>query len=161
MTRYTTSYQFKLLSAHNFFGVGIGFKGVHITGHHLMAEGILGLWRKALHANVATRQCCIVTHSIRHKSRPLHAGRLDGLENVNHTLCLYTLQLGVDTQECSCAPNTITIGDSEFETISTCAHTILMCINYVCAHCSPSPAHDYCGLFGGAPLGLRQVVDEG
>ena len=27
----------------NFFEVGIGFKTVHITGHHVMAEGIVGL----------------------------------------------------------------------------------------------------------------------
>ena len=119
-----TTHNQLISSSHDFLEVGVSFKGVHITGHHLMAEGILGLWRKAPHANVphanvATRQCCIVTHSIRHKSGPLHASRPDGLQNVNHTLCLHTLQLGVDTQECSCTSITITIGDSQFETMYT------------------------------------------
>ena len=49
-----------------------------------------------------------ITHSVVDKSSSLQASRLDGLEEVHHTLCLQPLHLGVDGDERSCALHAIT-----------------------------------------------------
>ena len=48
------------------------------------------------------------TYSIRDKARSLDTSRLGSLEEVNHTLCLESLQLGVDADEGPCSPHSIT-----------------------------------------------------
>ena len=76
-----------------------------------MAEGIVSLC-----AQEKNTQCLICvtlavicgTHSTGDESTSLNTSRLNGLENVNHTLCLQSLQLGVDTDESPCSTNTIT-----------------------------------------------------
>jgi len=47
------------------------------------------------------------THNIGNDSISLHAKRLDGLKYVYHSLCLQSLQLGVDANESPCTPNAI------------------------------------------------------
>ena len=45
------------------------------------------------------------------KSSSVQASRLDSLEEIHNTLCLQSLHLGVDGNECSCALHTITTTD--------------------------------------------------
>ena len=49
-------------------------------------------------------------YSIRDKARSLDTRGFDSLEEINHTLCLESLQLRVETDECPCPPHSITEG---------------------------------------------------
>ena len=54
-------------SLNQFFEVGVSFKTVHVTGHHIMAEGIVGLGEEKVDVyNCETGQTCKtgVTYSI-------------------------------------------------------------------------------------------------
>ena len=48
------------------------------------------------------------TYSIRDKASSLDTSRFDSLEEVNHTLCLESLQLRMETDECPSPPHSIT-----------------------------------------------------
>ena len=49
-------------------------------------------------------------YSIRDKAGSLDTRGLDSLEEVDHTLCLESFQLRVETDECPCPPHSITEG---------------------------------------------------
>ena len=53
------------------------------------------------------------TYSVRDEASSLDTSRLDSLEEVNHTLCLESLQLGMETDECPCPSHSITEGERE------------------------------------------------
>ena len=49
-------------------------------------------------------------YSIRDEAGSLDTRGLDSLEEVDHTLCLESFQLRVETDECPCPPHSITEG---------------------------------------------------
>ena len=53
-------------------------------------------------------QCKHHTYHIRHEPCPLYASRLDGLEEIDHSLSFQSFQLSMDTDECTSTTNTIT-----------------------------------------------------
>ena len=86
-----------------------------------MTEGIVSLENINsqyinTHYHIASRVTQLAgggTYGIRDEASSLDAGRLDSLEEVDHTLCLESLQLGMETDECPCPPHSITEGERE------------------------------------------------
>ncbi len=77
-----------------------------------MAEHILALWCggwEAVMADGYVVRAYGAYHSLDHP-RPLHTRGLDELEEVDHSLCLQSLQLGMDADEGTCAAHAITAG---------------------------------------------------
>ena len=53
--------------------------------------------------------CPQLAYQLRYEPRPLHASRLDGLKEVDHSFGFESLQLSMDTNECTSTTNTITV----------------------------------------------------
>ena len=82
-----------------------------------MAEGIVSLREKRKEWSEQERGGDRgVTYSIRDESSSLDTSRLDCLEEVHHTLCLQSLQLRVEADECPTATNSITVADTHTHT---------------------------------------------
>ena len=89
-----------------FFKVSISIKPIKVVSHQIVAENILMLHKIEDNEFLITR--ISLTYHIRHKPRPLYASRLDGLEEIDHSLSFQSLQLSMDADECTSTTNTIT-----------------------------------------------------
>ena len=65
----------------------------------LVAVGILVLCERERVVETETNTHISQSYSIRDESSSLYASRLDSLEEVDHTLCLESLQLRVEADE--------------------------------------------------------------
>ena len=106
-----------------------------------MAEGILILqdeqncYIKLVQIEHAYKHMIIsllhTTYNVGNKPRPLYACRLDGLEEVDHTLSFQSLQLSMDTDECASTTNTVTAGAKRVHVLYSRLHFIVtqsMCV---------------------------------
>ena len=105
-----------------FFKVSISIKPIKVVSHQIVAENILMLQKIEDNEFLITR--ISLTYHIRHKPRPLYASRLDGLEEIDHSLSFQSLQLSMDADECTSTTNTITevgecMHDMHFDNMTT------------------------------------------
>jgi hypothetical protein len=70
-----------------------------------------------------------MTYHIRNQPRPLYASRLDGLEEIDHSLSFQPLQLSMDADECTSTTNTITARDKVMQ--SNVQHWVYLLLFYV------------------------------